>query len=381
MLRATPLRSRDASPTSALSLRITIVLPVMSSIPVGGYKIQYQYAAGLVARGHRVTVVHATTEGATARVRELTRYAAALGTQAVMGHRVIQWFALDRRVRLRVLPRLAGWMLPSADVTVLTGWQTADATRRPPPRAGRMVQVVYDYEFWKLGDEELRAQVVSALRRRDVVPLATSTVVAGMLAEVGRAPAAMVTAGIDLAAFGCDSPPSLRAPVVGFAWRDGMAKAMPVMAEACEILDRRRPDIVQACYGHALAVAPPPSVRHLGALSPAGLRHFYNLCMVFVLPSEYEGWGLPAAESMACGACLVTTANGGTEDFASDGVNALVVPHRDPVAIADAVERLVDDRELRLRLVDRAQQTVTRLGIEQAVDRLEEALRSVSSPC
>jgi glycosyltransferase involved in cell wall biosynthesis len=109
-------------------------------------------------------------------------------------------------------------------------------------------------------------------------------------------------------------------------------------------------------------------------LDATGLRAFYNHCQVFVLPSDYEGWGLPAAEAMASGAALVTTANGGAEDFAIDGTNALVVPRRDPGAIAKSVLRLLEDDALRLRLArsglsDSAGWTLTR-----AAETLEKAL-------
>jgi glycosyltransferase involved in cell wall biosynthesis len=49
-----------------------------------------------------------------------------------------------------------------------------------------------------------------------------------------------------------------------------------------------------------------------------------TLFCVFMLTSRYEGWGLPATEAMACGAAVVSTRNGGTEDFLVDGAQLLL---------------------------------------------------------
>jgi glycosyltransferase involved in cell wall biosynthesis len=64
--------------------------------------------------------------------------------------------------------------------------------------------------------------------------------------------------------------------------------------------------------------------------------------------SQYEGFGLPALEALACGAPLVTTAGSALEEVVGDA--ALVVPPRDPAALAGALERLLTDIDLASRL-------------------------------
>jgi glycosyltransferase involved in cell wall biosynthesis len=53
---------------------------------------------------------------------------------------------------------------------------------------------------------------------------------------------------------------------------------------------------------------------------------------------------------MASGCAVVTTDCGGVTDYARDGENCLLVPPRDPGAIASAIRRLLDDPLLRSRL-------------------------------
>ena len=354
-------------------MRVTIVLPLMTGLPSGGLKVQYENAGALAARGHEVTVVHPMSDFRMIGVRGTWHYARLLARHRRLGHGIIGWFDLNPAVRLRLLPFLAGYLLPAADVTVLTAWQTAEWTMRPRRAAGRMVQVVYDYEFWMSERSEFKARVARALSRPDVALFSPSSAVTKMLREIGREPVAHTPPGIDNDRFGCDVAPEERGSVVGFALRPYPQKAMSVMAEACELILGARPDVAVRCYG-AGDTEFPPGVERVGVVDGPGLRAFYNSCQVFVLPSDYEGWGLPAAEAMTCGAALVTTANGGAEDFAVDGTNALVVPRRDPAAIAKAVLRLLEDDDLRLRLASAGLRDATEWALPRAASTFEQAL-------
>lgn len=80
---------------------------------------------------------------------------------------------------------------------------------------------------------------------------------------------------------------------------------------------------------------------------------------VFVLPSLYEGLPIALLEAMAAGRPVVATKIGGTDEVVSDGISGLLVPPRDPAAIASAVQRLLDDPQLQERLADAGRAAVT----------------------
>ncbi|HHH44568.1 MAG TPA: glycosyltransferase family 1 protein [Gammaproteobacteria bacterium] len=74
---------------------------------------------------------------------------------------------------------------------------------------------------------------------------------------------------------------------------------------------------------------------------------------IAVLPSYYrEGVPRCLLEAAACGCPIVTTDMPGCRDVVRHGVNGLLVPPRDPVALADALEQLISDPEMR-RLMGR----------------------------
>ena len=71
---------------------------------------------------------------------------------------------------------------------------------------------------------------------------------------------------------------------------------------------------------------------------------------IFCLPSYREGVPNALLEATACGLPIVTTDTPGCRDVVTDGVNGLLVPVKNAQAIADALELLIVDRELRSRM-------------------------------
>ncbi len=95
-----------------------------------------------------------------------------------------------------------------------------------------------------------------------------------------------------------------------------------------------------------------------GRLERDELVQRYNAAEVFVSPSLYEGFGLPAAEAMACGAAVVATTAGAFPEVIEDGKSGLLVPPRDPEALAGAIDRLLSEWVLRRRLGRDARQRI-----------------------
>ena len=97
----------------------------------------------------------------------------------------------------------------------------------------------------------------------------------------------------------------------------------------------------------------PDGVRWLGRVSDAELARLYRGARCVVYASLYEGFGLPVLEAMACGAPVVTSADGATAEVA-DGAAVLVDP-LDPEAIAAGIaDALARREELRDRGLERA---------------------------
>jgi len=73
----------------------------------------------------------------------------------------------------------------------------------------------------------------------------------------------------------------------------------------------------------------------------------YQAADLFVMPSLSESFGLAVLEAMACGLPVIVSQVGGMVEYIEEGTNGLLVPPRDPAALAHAIRRLVADAPLR----------------------------------
>ncbi len=87
-----------------------------------------------------------------------------------------------------------------------------------------------------------------------------------------------------------------------------------------------------------------------GRLPTEQLVRLYNQAEVVVSPSLYEGFGLPAAEAMSCGAPVIATTGGAFPEIIDHDQNGWLVPPGDSQALAAAIRLLMDDWTLRERL-------------------------------
>jgi glycosyltransferase involved in cell wall biosynthesis len=98
------------------------------------------------------------------------------------------------------------------------------------------------------------------------------------------------------------------------------------------------------------------------------VREIWQRCHVAVLPSRHEGLPLALLEAAACGRALVASDVSGCRELATHEDNALLVAPDDPVALADAIERLARDAHLRRRLAARSRARVIEAGMgEEAI--------------
>ncbi len=81
-----------------------------------------------------------------------------------------------------------------------------------------------------------------------------------------------------------------------------------------------------------------------GYLGVPELRALYAGAVLFVLPSLYEGFGLPLLEAMACGTPVIAANTSSLPEVVGDA--GLLVPPGDPEALAGAMARVLDDAEL-----------------------------------
>ena len=155
-----------------------------------------------------------------------------------------------------------------------------------------------------------------------------------------------------------DLPPWALA--IGSVGRIESEKRFDVLLEAIALLRQTRPSVTLVLAGRG-SMEPPLRARaqKLGVADAClfaghqdNVMDVYHALDVFVQSSDTEGTPNAILEAMALETPIVATAVGGTPDLITDGVHGLLVPRRDPAALASAIARTLDDSHAtRSRLV------------------------------
>jgi glycosyltransferase involved in cell wall biosynthesis len=190
----------------------------------------------------------------------------------------------------------------------------------------------------------------AAVIRRARLVICASSELAAAAQEFGAREVRIIPSGVELPAdVGEEAVP----PEVLFAGRLSREKGIL--------------ELVQAAAGMNLVVAGDgplrdrvPSAR--GFVPHHELGVLYERAAVVACPSHREGFGVACAEAMAHGKPVVASSVGGLRDLVVDGETGLVVPARDVGALRQALQRLLDDPDLRRKLGAAARQ--------RAADRL-----------
>jgi glycosyltransferase involved in cell wall biosynthesis len=115
-------------------------------------------------------------------------------------------------------------------------------------------------------------------------------------------------------------------------------------------------------------------VRFTGRLTREELAQRYATARIAVVPSLYEGFGLPAAEAMACGTPVIATTGGALPEVVGDA--GMLVPPANADALAAAIRLLLNDRQAQQRMSDAGRKRVKeQFNWEQAASRTLDVYR------
>ncbi|MDX2034602.1 MAG: glycosyltransferase family 4 protein [Blastocatellia bacterium] len=353
-------------------MKLTFILPMYLDVPSGGFKVVYEYANRLQGRGHRVTLIHPRTiERAPGVVDALKR--------VVWPHKIrwrnrplVPWFPLRPEVEVRLVPDLGAASVPRGDAIIATAYETAFPVAGYPADRGRKFHLIQSYETWSGPEERVRASWRLPMRK-----IVVSRALLATAAELGVERDTMhIPIALDAAQFYVATPIEKRpAPRVSMVAHPNESKGMRDGLAALDMARAEVPELEAALFGTQPRDASIPAwMEYLQLPAAERIRALHNSCRVFLHPSWSEGWGLPAAEAMACGCALVSADNGGVHEFAADEESALIAPIKSPSELARRIVRLLRDDDLRVRIARAGAERARAFSWERAVERMEEAL-------
>jgi len=128
------------------------------------------------------------------------------------------------------------------------------------------------------------------------------------------------------------------------------------------------------------AIERPPlrdHVHYTGYIDRVALRELYEGASVLVLPSFHEGFGLPAVEAMTIGLPVVVSNCGALPEVVGDA--GLIVEPTAPVALAEAIERMLTDEPFARACAERGFQRAARFSWHESAKALKAAYELTAS--
>jgi glycosyltransferase involved in cell wall biosynthesis/GT2 family glycosyltransferase len=335
-------------------LRLALVVPSFRR-GSGGHNTLFQILSRLERRGHLCSV----------------------WLQDVTGQHNSEWPAVIRSDIREFFAPVEGpvykgydqWQ--GADIAIATGWQTVHPTLMLDQcRARAYVVNDHEPEFYAASTER---EMAEDTYRHDLHCIAASPWLRDLLIDRYDTSADAFQLGVDHDLYHPRPVTRRQDTIIYYARHVTPRRAVPVGLMALAELHRRRPDLRIVLFGDEGHLDSPFPYEHLGILTPPQLATLYSEATVGLCLS-LTNFSLMPKEMLACGLPCVELAGVSAESiFGADG--PLELAELTPRAIADALERLLDDRELWERRSREGIEFVASHTWEHATDEVEAGLR------
>lgn len=356
-----------------MSLRI--VIPTIGLDNRGGTRIYLQLANTLAQRGHHVTIlVPKGSNTTTFKLNPLVKL-------KTVGFKIPQIEDFTSIIRVLMLFPL----LDDCDIVLANYYLTSFpiAFSSLFRRNRQYVNLIQHFEPLAFGEAErtfpkLKKWLGETSYRFPMHQVVVADWIGRRVSRISKLEVKVINPSIDLSIFKLENDANTfdRYSILAFPGKD-IWKGWNDLIQAVRLLELTEPKIKITASSRFPFPLPDGPYRGVQPQNDTELVSLYRSAQVYVHPSWWEGCPLSPLEAMACGTPVVAAASEGIMEYAIDGQNCLLVPPKSPADLSNAILRVLNDRDLRLKLINGGLETVKRYAWPKMADQFEEFFQSI----
>ncbi len=327
-------------------MKITFILPgIGKHTPGGGAKLVFEYANRIVRLGHNVNIVFPKHLNSTTSELKETFVKWKLAFSKTQRPK---WFNIDKQVKLKRVPNLKEKFIPDADVVIATAWETAQFVNDYPHKKGKKFYLFMHYE--RLPNNIHKENIDYFTFKLPLQKIVISSCLQQILKERYNEESILINTAVSLEKFYKENCTlSDKGKRICMFYNNAIWKGSEDGFKAFELAKSHSDDLKLIVVGNQTKKNPREDIIAEYHFRPNddALRKTFNSCSIFLSPNLREGFGLPAAEAMACGCALVTTDSCGCRDYAIHNKTALVSNPGDVKTLSKHIKILLDNPSLR----------------------------------
>jgi glycosyltransferase involved in cell wall biosynthesis len=328
--------------TQAAALPKKVVFLVAGVGVSGGIMVVLKYANYLMSIGHDVLLVNVGSPGS------------------------LDW-AGTNRVPVVHIDDKRRYLLDKIDLLFATFWMTCDWMQRIS--AARKLYFVQSDERLFYDDPELKEKVAKTYSLPFELVAIAGWIQDFLKRDFSR-DAVLIPNGLDTSFFKPVAPLAPKNPQRPRVLIEG-----PISVEFKGVADAYAAVAPLDCEIWIVSVEGKPEPdwrvdRFFGRVQFDDMPRLYSSCDVLLKMSRVESFSYPPLEAMACECAVVVGKVAGAMEYIVDGENALVVEQRDIEGAREAVRRLLEDQELRARLLRGGRETASHWDWERSFEAM-----------
>lgn len=357
---------------------VTFILPRTGEIPIGGFKVVYEYANRLVDDGYGVNIVYGIVSRPVSNwiIRNgyyFIRWFRWLKYRFFKSYMPNKWFYVSPQVKHILRYNLLKQSLPDTTYIFATSWSTAFwVNLYDKVSSKRKFYLLQSFEDWN-GNYDF---VVKTWK----MPL-QKIVIAPWLQELAMnlgEKSILIENGFDQNKFYVTIPIEQKDKYsVTMLWHEHPLKACDVGLKALYLVKQKFPQLKALFFG--VPERPkilPDWIDYTQTPSPERHLEIYNSSAIFLGPSSKEGFCLTPPEAMLCGCAVVCTDIGGYTVVAKNNETALLANVGDYNGLAENIIKLIINDELRFQIARNGLKLIRNYTWDKAYEKLKKVLHS-----